>query len=111
MTSELKYLGVSVQNLKVTKHKKTQAHITSEKLINYVKRFSNLLQIGLHASLLHAQHRSRFENKQVSKQFSLYAKRTTQFLDQNYLIITYTYNIVIAKQTVTVLYSIRTWYA
>jgi len=33
------------------------------------------------------------ENKQVyevSKQFSLYAKRTMQFLDQNYLLLTHT---------------------
>jgi len=34
MTSELKYLGVSVQNLDVMKYKKTQAH--NKRKINFM---------------------------------------------------------------------------
>jgi len=39
MTCELKYLGVSVQNLEVMKYRKTQAH--NKRKINYVQ--SNIL--------------------------------------------------------------------
>ena len=51
---------------------------------------------------------SPVENKQVSKQLSLCAKRNDAD-SGSVLFITHTYNII-AKLMATVLYSIRTWY-
>jgi len=64
MTAKLKYLATSVQNLEVMQYKETQANI---KLRIILQETIYLLQVCLHAPLLHAPNRPHFLNKQVSK--------------------------------------------
>jgi len=66
-------------------YKKTQVRVVSSEKLTVCKTIY-LLQIGLYMRHFCTPNIGLiFENKQLSKQFSLYAKRTTQSLDQNHL--------------------------